>query len=109
MENQDHETKSQSESAGAVAISYRGADAKTEAESINKGLRTSGLEIEPPSEVGRDEALLGASEIIITIILAPIAKAAAKAVITTAFTFLQDYFAERVAMKDADLNVQLVV
>jgi hypothetical protein len=109
MADQRDQKKNQPETVGDVAISYRGLAGRAEAELLMTRLQSSGLAVDPLTAVGEGEPLLGASEVIITIVLAPIAQAAARAVISTTLNYLRDYFVERVESGDTNLDGQLVV
>jgi hypothetical protein len=108
MNDRNQETD-EVQSQGRIAITYRGANVQADAEALSISLQTSQLAVEPVAEVGKDEAMLGAAEIIITIMLAPIAQAAAQAVIATALHHLRDYFVERVENANQDFNAQVVI
>lgn len=109
MAQPEHQTKEPETMASEVAISYRGSPAKIEAEALSHTLQGSGLTVTTLPELDEGEPLLGASEIIITVVLAPIAHAAAKAIISTTLGYVRDYFVARVQKGEVNLNAQLVV
>jgi hypothetical protein len=88
-----------------IAVTYRGAGAKVDAEILEAKLQASGVSVQPLTETGQEQARLGTPEIVLTIL----ASAAVKAVATTALSYLQDYLRERVAEGKKDLNIQVVV
>lgn len=102
---QNREDKLRESEALSISLAYRGQSAKADAEQMHDKLQASGLAVEPLSEIGRGRADLGAAEIIITIMVT----AAAKAVITTALKYVEDYIRERTARGGGDLNLQVVL
>lgn len=109
MAQPEHQTKESETMPSQVAISYRGSPAKIEAEALSLTLQGSGLTVTDLTELDEGEPLLGASEIIITVVLAPIAHAAAKAIISTTLAYVRDYFVARVQKGGVNMNAQLLI
>lgn len=93
-----------------VVITYRGGEAKDAAEGIEGELKGAGLPVAPVEETGQGQDRLGAAEVVITLVLAPLARVAAKAVALTALNYLKEYVERRMhAHGGEEVKVQVVV
>jgi hypothetical protein len=93
-----------------VVITYRGDAARDAAEGMGGELKEAGLSVAPVGETGQEQDRLGAAEIVVTLVLAPLAHAAAKALAVTAINYIKEYAARRVRERGGEeVKVQLVV
>jgi hypothetical protein len=107
---QTRESAHPENNSGEIIIRYRGEAAQATAAGLQNKLEGAGLPVAPLATNEPDDSRLGAAEIAIALVLAPLAKAAAKAMLLTTIGYLQDYLTERVSGgENTDCNLQLVI
>ena len=87
------------------SIVAKGSGAMEGGEDLYAALREHGVAVAPPVQEGEGDARLGTPEILLTIVVT----AAAKAVVSTGLTYLEQYLLRQVELPTGERRLQVVV